>query len=69
MDQIKLKTGERTKINLNRSVNFVIETLGGTLIEISVTPGRPLAITPGDDIKRIDMSINDNAFSPLHIVK
>jgi hypothetical protein len=68
-ESIKLEIGVKTVIDTKFSCKYSIETIGGTIIEVTTTPSTPLAITPSTDIKRIDLIIDEDTIKPLYLVK
>ncbi|MFN3899476.1 MAG: hypothetical protein ACK4ML_03810 [Alishewanella aestuarii] len=69
MDKIELKAGVTTSIRINRPAVLKIKTLGGTYLEINVTPNNPVDITPGNDVVSCDLVIEDQPFGPTEITR
>lgn len=63
----EIKSGVKCVLNYKRPYRYVIETIGGTIIEGTATPNTPLEITPGLDIKDIKIIIDEE--QPIRLVK
>lgn len=69
IDTIVLERGIKTVIEAAFSYTYTIETLAGTIIEGSATPGNPLAIEQHGDIKNVTITIGEDNVKPLRVVK
>jgi len=64
----EIPPGIRTTIQINRPYNFIVETVGGTIIEGRATPTTPLIVTAGSDITGIKLIFDDTSFMSPHLV-
>jgi hypothetical protein len=66
---IEIKPGVRTIIKTKKSFKFTIETIGGTIIEGTATANTPLAITPSNDIKNINIILDEDNIKPIRLLE
>ncbi|MDP3183590.1 MAG: hypothetical protein Q8M54_12355 [Desulfobaccales bacterium] len=67
--KIEIKPGVRTVIRTKQSFKFVIETIAGTIVEGTATANTPLAITPSNDIKNINIILDEDTVKPISLVE
>jgi len=64
----QIAQGERTTVNMNLPYKFIIETVGGTVIEGTAVANAPLTVTFHGDITRFDITLDKDSITPLHLV-
>lgn len=58
-ESFTLETGKETILNVNTPCTLCLETSGGTVLSIPLTPNNTFKITPGTDIVNAKLVIED----------